>query len=149
MNVLTPVSKIMTDKVYTVAPEEPLEVVKELFDTHRFHHIPVVRERKVVGIISKSDFVAFCSGLSKNYEARFITETLMRAHHAEEIMTAKTAKISPDDRIAVAVEIFKENLFHALPVVDDAGELVGIVTTHDIIVALSKEKVADLDYKNI
>jgi len=50
----------------------------------------------------------------------------------EEVMTKKVATLSPDDPLSVAVGIFRENLFHALPVVDE-GTLVGLLTTHDLI----------------
>jgi Mg/Co/Ni transporter MgtE len=49
----------------------------------------------------------------------------------------------------VAVEVFKENILHALPVVDVDDELVGIVTVHDIINMISKEKILDSDYNSV
>ena len=57
-------------------------------------------------------------------------------------MTKGLAKLTPDQRINVALEIFMENRFHAIPVLDEAsGELVGIITTFDIIKALATEEV--------
>jgi acetoin utilization protein AcuB len=47
-------------------------------------------------------------------------------------MTKGLAVLESNDRIGVAIEIFKENLFHAIPIVDDE-ELKGIVTTFDLI----------------
>lgn len=146
MNLVAPVSTIMTTNLLTVSPDDPMKVVKEIFDAHKFHHIPVVRLRKIVGIISKTDFTAYYTGLSRHFEDRFINDTLLQLHKAEEIMTKKVAKVEPDDHIAVAVEVFKENILHALPVVDN-GELVGIVTVHDIISMISKDKISDADYK--
>lgn len=146
MNLVAPVSTIMTTNLLTVSPDDPMKVVKEIFDTHKFHHIPVVRLRKIVGIISKTDFTAYYTGLSRHFEDRFINDTLLQLHKAEEIMIKKVAKVEPDDHIAVAVEVFKENILHALPVVDN-GELVGIVTVHDIINMISKDKISDADYK--
>jgi CBS domain-containing protein len=71
----------------------------------------------------------------------------LKYHTAEEIMTRKLAKVSPNDRLNVVVEIFKDNIIHALPVVNDEDELVGIITTHDLIQQLAKEKISDSDYK--
>lgn len=146
MNLVAPVSSIMTKSLLTVSPDDPMHVVKEIFDNNKIHHIPVVRLKKIVGIISKSDFLSYYTGLSRHFEDRFINETLLQLHKAEEIMTKKVAKVEPDDHIAVAVEVFKENILHALPVVED-GELVGIITVHDIIKMISKDKISDLDYK--
>ena len=55
-------------------------------------------------------------------------------------MTTGLAKLSPEERINVALEVFMANRFHAIPVVDD-GDLVGIVTTFDIMKELNTEKV--------
>jgi len=58
---------------------------------------------------------------------------------AQDIMTTGLAKLAPTDRINVALEIFRENILHAIPVVKN-DELVGILTTHDIITALAEKK---------
>ena len=62
----------------------------------------------------------------------------MKNHQVESIMTTGLAKLAPTDKILVALKVFKENLFHAIPIVDQ-DELVGIVTTYDIIKALGRE----------
>ena len=60
-------------------------------------------------------------------------------------MTKGIATMNSDERINIALEIFKENLFHAIPVVDK-GSLVGIITMHDIIVNLAKDNEAYAEY---
>jgi acetoin utilization protein AcuB len=139
MNILDPVSTIMTSKLITVNPEDKLESVKELFDKHRIHHIPVVRYQEIVGIISKTDLLYFLRGLTNNSYEKVLNDVRLKNYNAEDIMTKGIAKISSTDRIAVALEIFKENIFHAIPIVDN-GNLVGIVTTYDIIKALTIKK---------
>jgi len=49
--------------------------------------------------------------------------------------------LDPNDRINVALEIFMVNRFHAIPVVEN-DELIGILTTYDIIKALATEPVS-------
>jgi acetoin utilization protein AcuB len=147
MNVLTPVSKIMTAHLDTVLPSDPLSKVKEIFDSHKFHHIPVVNYKKIVGIISRSDFQAYYTTLDKHFESRFINSVLLNHHLAEEIMSTRLAKVNPSDRLDVVIEIFKDNIIHALPVVNDDDELVGMITTHDLIQQLAKEKINDKDYQ--
>jgi CBS domain-containing protein len=56
----------------------------------------------------------------------------MRSLLAEEAMTRQVATLDPDDSLEMAVGFFRENLFHALPVVDK-DKLVGIVTTFDLL----------------
>jgi acetoin utilization protein AcuB len=137
MDVLAPISQIMTTHLITVSEKDKLTVVKEIFDKHNIHHIPVVRFRSIVGIISKTDYLFFVRGFTQNEEDKFVNESRLKAYTADEIMTTGMAKVEPTDRIDVALEIFKINRFHAIPVVKD-GELVGIITTHDIIRALAE-----------
>ena len=152
MNLFAPVSSLMTDYKHLVIvhPEESLLKIKEIFDTHNFHHIPVVRTREVVGIISKTDFIYFMGGQSLDNNALFSNEERLHGHTAQDIMTKGLGKVEPDDRLNVVVDIFTLNRFHALPVVDE-GELVGIITPYDILKALAKEEVADssMVYENI
>lgn len=138
MNILNPVSTIMTHKLITVNPEDKLEAVSNLFEQHKIHHIPVVRYKEIVGLISKTDLLYFLRGLSNNSYEEVLNNVRLKNYSAEDIMTKGLAKIASTDRIAVALEVFKENLFHAIPVVDN-GELVGIVTTYDIIKSLSEK----------
>ncbi len=146
MNILAPVSTIMTKKVIAIGPEDELSMVRDIFEKNNIHHIPVVRHDTLIGMISKTDFDVYYKALSRHFEDRFVNETLLRVHRAKEIMTEKLAKLEPTDRINVALEVFKVNRFHALPVVEN-GELVGILTTYDIIKALSNEVLHDTDYE--
>lgn len=139
MDILAPVSSIMTTDLITVNPKDNLKVVKEIFEGRRIHHLPVVRHKKIVGLISKTDLLHFLKGANPEKEmAR--NERLLEEFVAEDIMTTGLAKLESDDRINVALEVFKENLFHAIPIVD-GEELKGIVTTYDVISALSEDKV--------
>lgn len=151
MNIFAPISSIMTDHKHliTVDPEDNLLKVKEIFDTHKFHHIPVVHFREIVGIVSRSDFEYFMGGASHYEEDRFVNELRMERTLVSEIMVKRLGKVAPDDRINVALEVFMVNRFHALPVVED-GELVGMLTPFDIMNALSKQIPADssLVYEN-
>ena len=140
MNLLAPVTTIMTKEVLTVNEKDSLVKVKEIFENNNFHHIPVVSGRKIVGLISKTDFLHFMRGFTKNDEDRYVNESRLKVYRAEEIMTSGLAKVEATDRVNVVLEVFKENLFHALPVVD-GEELVGIITTFDIIRAVADEPV--------
>jgi len=137
MNILNPISSIMTSELLTVNPEDKLKVVKKIFDENKIHHLPVVKEKKLVGIISSTDIVSFLHGLKTSQIDNPVNDILLKNHTVETIMTTGVAKLSSTDKINVALEVFKENLFHAIPVVDD-NELVGIVTTYDIINGLSQ-----------
>jgi acetoin utilization protein AcuB len=141
MNVLAPVKDIMSSKLITVNPEDKLTTVKELFEKNNIHHLPVVRYKELVGLVSLTDFKHFLRGFKHSEEDKFVNEARLRAYKAEDIMTTGLAKLNPDDRINVALEIFLVNRFHAIPVVEEDNSLVGIVTTFDIIKELASEEV--------
>ena len=138
MNVLAPISTIMTKDVIYVAERDRLARVDEIFNDNNIHHLPVVRSGEVVGIISKSDLLLFKKGLGENTLEKIINITRLNNYNAETIMTRGVGKLEPTDRINVALDIFSKNLFRALPVVEN-GRLVGIVTTYDIINKLNDE----------
>ena len=130
----------MTTRLHTVDGADKLLKVKEIFDTYPIHHVPVVRHRQIIGMISKTDLMHFLRGYTFTEEDKFINEARMRNFTAEKIMTTGIAKVSPHDRINVALEVFLENRFHAIPVVEN-DDLVGIITTFDIIRALAEAQI--------
>jgi len=145
MNILDPVSAIMTPNPITVNENDSLSVVGHIFNTHKIHHIPVVQDGQLKGIISKSDFLFFKRGFTKSETDKSIEEVRLNNYTAKDIMTTKLAKLEPGDRINVALEVFKENLFHGIPVVEN-NMLLGIVTTYDIIKNLAIDSEAHATY---
>lgn len=55
----TPVEEVMTSPVQTVNEFDLTDEVMELFRKHRIHHLPVVREEKLLGMITPSDVIRF------------------------------------------------------------------------------------------
>ena len=122
----------------TVSPGDRMSVVKEIFDTNKIHHLPVVRYTTLVGIISKTDLMYFLRGLESTPYNDMVEKSRLYNFTAEDIMTTGIATLESNERVNVALQVFSENLFHAIPVVDN-NELVGMLTTFDIIKALVEE----------
>jgi CBS domain-containing membrane protein len=146
MNLLMPVSTIMTRHIHVVLATDSLSLVKDIFDRKTILHIPVMRHGRVVGIINRPDFRSFVSCLDKHFDNSSMSHALMRAYVAEEVMNNKITFLEPSDRLNVALEMLRDDVFTALPVLD--GErLVGLITALDVIKALSKEKAVELSYQ--
>jgi CBS domain-containing protein len=130
----TTVAQIMSTPVITVGPNDTMSEVQDIFRKNNIHHIPVVDDGKVVGIISKSDYYRLLHGftLFKTQKSEQYNDAIMRSLLAGEAMTRQVATLAPGDSLEMAVGFFRENLFHALPVVDK-GRLIGIVTTFDLL----------------
>jgi len=132
MNPETPVSQIMSSRLVTVEPDDRLQKIRQIFEEYGFHHIPVMEMGKLVGIISKVDFFRVSHTLSFSLNGQERVHSDDHIYTAKDIMTRYPMQLDPDDTVGLAADIFLANRFHALPVVE-AGDLVGIVTSHDLI----------------
>ncbi|CAA9199751.1 CBS domain-containing protein [Flavobacterium bizetiae] len=126
-----PISHIMTKSVVTVNENDDLRKVVEKLKKHNIRHIPVIRNKEVIGIISRTDINRLTFGaLFEGQEGA--DEAILDMLTIAQVMTAKPKTISSTTIIRDSAEIFVKEEFHALPVVDN-GELKGIVTTTDIL----------------
>jgi CBS domain-containing protein len=117
-----PVSTIMTRDLITVMPIHTLKTVRELFRKNRIHHLPVIDEyHHLLGLVTTYDLFKLGKSV-EDYEEIPVSE----------IMTTKVATLEPSDKVGTACEVFLQNLFHALPVIEN-GKLIGLVTTFDVL----------------
>ncbi len=140
----TTVSEIMTTDVIFLRPGDTMEKVADIFRMNNIHHIPIIDENgKVVGIVSQSDYHKILHGftLFKTEKSEEYNKAILRSLLVKEVMTKQVAKLNPDDKLTVAAGYFRENLFHAIPVVDRKGSLVGIISTYDMLNYAFREEV--------
>jgi CBS domain-containing protein len=116
------IASIMTREVVTVRPDDSMKEVHKLIFERRFHHLPVTSDGKLVGIITTWDL------LKSN-----LKEEECDNYKVQDWMTRKVATLGPHELVGAAAMIFLKHLFHALPIVDEEGHLLGIVSTHDIL----------------
>lgn len=134
----TPVAEIMSKNLVTVGKDQILLDVKDIFETHHLRHVPVVDGRKLVGIISLLDFMRLSFGDSQDAEAEEINDNIYKNVKVEKVMTENPMTLNPGSTLKEAAELFDLNMFHSVPVVED-GDLVGIITTIDLIHKLLEE----------
>ncbi len=126
------IGQIMCRKLTTVGPDDSLHRVKEIFDLHGFHHLPVAENGRLVGVISDRDLLRNVSPfLGRLSERTQDTATLERRAH--QIMTRHPVAISPSMELPDAVQLLLSSPISCLPVVNEAGQLVGIVTWRDLL----------------
>lgn len=116
-----PISSIMTTDLITLSPDDTLDRVRAIFLSKRIHHLPVVEGKKLLGLLTTYDLFK----LER-------PDTKLDNIRVRDAMTTKLAILEPQQKIGVAAEVFLENLFHAVPIVEE-GNLVGIVTTFDVL----------------
>lgn len=132
----TSIANLMTRDVFFVHPNDTMQRVGELFTAYNIHHIPVIDdESHVVGIVGKGDYLKILHGftLFKTDESMQYNKAILRSLLVSEVMSKQVATLQPEVTVDVAAGYFRENLFHAIPVVDRQKKLVGIVTTFDML----------------
>jgi len=127
---------LMTTKVTTVNEFDFMTKVKEIFDDQGFHHVPVVNaENKLLGIISKHDYNKMLNSFSifENSKSEIVSQKFMQSLLAKDVMTKEVTCLKPSDPLSAALRIFKENLFHALPILGEDNQILGILSTYDLL----------------
>jgi len=117
------VKVIMTKDPITVGANDSVEHAANILRKFKIEHLPVIdSDKKLIGIISFYDLWE----MNKCHDA-------YKDIKVGDIMTNKVAKLNPNDKVGSVAEIFLENLFEAIPIVDDDNVLIGIVTMVDVI----------------
>jgi CBS domain-containing membrane protein len=127
-----PVSLIMTtgDIITANVDDQAVEVFRRLKDG-QINHVPVLSEGKLVGIVSSSDWLKvsdYGRGTPSTFPPRLPVKGTV-----DEVMTKNLETIRPTTTIRRAAELLIEGHFHSLLVTASDGELLGIVTSSDII----------------
>ncbi len=134
---------IMTRRVVTLEMDDTLEVVKEIFENTRFHHLPIVKNGKLRGIISDRDFARhispFISTLSERTQD---VNTLKKKVH--QVMSRDLITASRETSIKDATQILLKTNVSCLPITSEDGILEGIVTMRDLLRALLKNHLQTL-----
>jgi acetoin utilization protein AcuB len=128
------VSDIMTRSVITLHEEDNLERILRELGQLRFHHLPVVDDGRVVGMVSQRDLLGhLVSDLEPGPVAQARERRLLEQTFVRDVMHTHVKTVSEDTLVAAAATDMLELRIGALPVVDRGGRLVGIVTEHDLL----------------
>jgi CBS-domain-containing membrane protein len=133
-----PISKIMSANVASVQVGQPLSDVRDLMLNANIHHVPIIDGSKLVGLISFTDLMKI-NFVINGVDERSINAIIDQQFSIREIMSNKLVTIKNTDTIRYGSELLAKGGFHSLPVIDDEGALVGIVTTTDLIRYLNEQ----------
>ena len=151
------VEEIMTRQVVTVTENDSVRDVAQVFKANKIAGAPVLNDQKeVVGMISEADILKLLDTYHW-YTPLLTTLDLLHLHeeqahdiqqdienagamNVKEIMSKNPRTVSPDTFIDDAAEMMHTTGFNRLPVVDENGTLVGIVTRADILASLYESK---------
>ena len=126
------VSHIMSTELVTVHLGNKLSEVHTLLRARKIHHVPVVDGRRFIGLLTASDLLRLSWGDPYALDPREI-DVLLDTQEIREVMQEDVKTILPGARIREAAQALADGSFHSLPVVDENGDLVWIVTSTDLI----------------
>ncbi len=152
------VEEVMSRKLVTVEPDDPLRRAAELMSDHQVSGLPVVEAGRLVGVLTESDFLELSTGQGR----RRWTDILFGRATAPEptsrvgdLMTPEPVTIAPDRRLRDAARIMLDAGVKRLPVVDETGQLLGIISRADVMKSYARsdveirEEIADVLHEYI
>jgi CBS domain-containing protein len=116
---------IMAVGVRTAGPGEPVEAAWREMRRHRIHHLAVVQDGVLVGVLSERD-------LGRRREPEPVSGRLVR-----EVMTKAPVSATPSTTLRQAARLMQGRAIGSLLVVED-GKLLGVVTTTDLLNLLER-----------
>jgi len=146
------VSDVMSKQVATASPAAPLADVVELLLKRAIKAVPVVEGGRPIGIVTGGDLLRRANlGLRLSVQRKLPPDDLAEQLHqleekhltAQDIMTKPVVTIRSDARVSDAVRLMNEKHLKRLPVVDDRGILVGIISRTDVLAAYVAEPVSE------
>jgi CBS domain-containing protein len=140
------VSEWMTSPVISVPPSTPISTAHQLMKDHGIRRVPVVEHNQVVGIITLGD-VREASPSDATTLSIWEMNYLWAQLTVERVMSRHVIAVQPNDLILDIAQIMLDKKVSGLPVVDDHGYLVGIITESDIFRMLVESRVAVLTPK--
>ena len=124
--------QIMTSPVVTLFPSTTIADAWKLFRERRFRHVPVVTEQgKIFGIISDRNLLRYAATTGKvpPYSENMPEATLT----IESLTKTRVITSSHETEIRQIARMLFEQRIGAMPVVNDAGVVKGIITRSDIL----------------
>lgn len=126
------IHKIMSTDLVTATPSHKFSEIKEIMESNGIRHLPIVEGRKLIGIISRLDI------LKASFSSAFVTENeadpmLDHTLKITDLMTQDVITLKDTDTVKHAVRVMTQHSFHSLPVINDRDELVGIISTADLL----------------
>jgi CBS-domain-containing membrane protein len=146
INMRIPVRDVMTTQVVTVKRNADLHEAARLLSENRISGMPVVDDaNRVIGVISEADILVL-AGLQKEHSFRDILRNIMgepvparkSGEKVQDVMSFPPLTSKADDDVREVALIFDERRIKRLPVVDDDGKLLGIISRADIVRAIGK-----------
>jgi signal-transduction protein with cAMP-binding, CBS, and nucleotidyltransferase domain len=121
-------SELVTRKLVTASPKDPLKKVAKLMEKQNVGAVVVAQDNRPIGIVTDRDLALAVCVRGKSPD-----------EHVQEVMTCPVSTINKDEGVYAATQQLMEQAVRRLPVVDENGDAIGLVSLDDLLLLLSRE----------
>ena len=133
-----PINNVMVKNVEAVQEGQPLSDVYKIMCNAGIHHVPILNGKTLVGLVSFTDMMKLDLSIN-GVDARTVGAVIDQQFTIAGIMSTELVTLRDSQTVRDAAGLLGEGSFHSLPVVDAENQLVGIVTSTDLIRYLSQQ----------
>jgi CBS domain-containing protein len=149
------VDEVMSRDPIVVRAETPLKEAIQILAERRISGLPVVDSGgQLVGILSETDLMWQQTGVTPPAYIMFLDSVIYLQNPADyerdlhkalgqtvgEVMSKNPITIAPEKSLREAAKVMHDRSIHRLPVLDSAGQVIGILTRGDIVRAMAAEQ---------
>lgn len=125
------VRDFMTTEVTSLQETDTLLDARMVFVRSSFRHLPVLRDKQLVGVVTEHDVRQFGPSLTSGVSPEEYNQ-LLETTPVSRAMTRDPVTVRPDQPVYEAANLLYTRRFGCLPVVEN-GELMGILSTTDML----------------
>jgi CBS domain-containing protein len=133
------VDELMTRRPAVVTPETAVKEALVVLDRHQVTSLPVVDGAgRVVGVVSEADLIRDSVAQDRRASILPVSGAHDRPATVADVMSRHAVTVHPRTDLADAVELMTSTSVKSLPVVDERGRILGIVSRSDVVHALAR-----------
>lgn len=137
------VADVMTHDVVTVGLGSTVKEALGLLARYGVTALPVVEPGgRLVGVVSEADLIRESVPADPRAHLRPVGSEPAPPRHVDEVYTPHPITVRPHDDLAAAVELMTSTSVKSLPVIDELGEVVGVVARSDVVRMLARADAA-------
>jgi CBS domain-containing protein len=139
------VRDLMTTDPVTTAPDSSLKEAARLMVVNQVSGLPVMKGDKLVGILTEGDYLRREADREQPYRLSLLealfgegSKDAPAVEKVSEVMTDKVLTIGPEATVSEAARVMAHRNIKRLPVLDEDGALLGIISRADVVNAFTK-----------
>lgn len=132
----------MTESIISVGPDTPIAKAHQIMKMNKIRRLPVLKNERLVGIVTIGDIREATPSDATTlsiWELNYLWAQLL----VDNVMSQKVLTITADEPLINAARIMLENKISGLPVVEEDGKVVGIITESDVFRMLVKSQASE------